>query len=119
MATYDEPARPLEFLSSEANGSRSREKGTVSSGNGTLLPGRVMAKLSGEWVPYNNAAGDSSNVAAGILAYGVDATNDVAATLIVRDAEVVSSLLGWGSNDGTGITAGTADLLALGIIVRA
>jgi hypothetical protein len=49
----------------------------------------------------------------------VDATGgDKDGAIIRRDAEVDGDLLNWGANDGTGITAGIADLLALGIIVR-
>lgn len=74
----------------------------------------VKAAL-GEYVPYDDAGTDDGRRAASAIVYAsVDATEiDVQATAIVRDAEVTERLL-------TGLDAnGTADLAALGIIVRA
>lgn len=73
----------------------------------------TVAAGSGKYVAYNDAAVDGSEVAAGIL-YGPvdDLAADQTAVAIVRHAEVVGSLL-TGNN-----AAGTADLLALGILVR-
>lgn len=68
---------------------------------------------SGKYVAYSNAATDGSEVAAGIL-YGPveDLAADQIAVAVVRHAEVIGTLLT--GNDA----AGTADLLALGILVR-
>lgn len=68
----------------------------------------------GEWVAYDDdGADDGRRAATGILYGNVDATSaDARAVAIVRDAEVIESLL-------TGLdAAGKADLLALGIIAR-
>lgn len=73
----------------------------------------VLAGL-GEWVPYDDdGANDGRRAAAGVLWAGVDATeNDVQAVAIVRDAEVIDSLL-------TGLDeAGRADLKAAGVLIR-
>lgn len=122
MATTNEPGRPLEFMISEANGRRSREQITLVSGAGALKAGTVLGKISasGKYQTYDNASGTAAvNVGAAILCYDVDATSaDQLAAVIVRDAEVHSAGLLWGTNDGAGITAGKADLLALGVIVR-
>ncbi len=122
MATTNEPGRPLEFMISEANGQRSREQITLVSGAGALKAGTVLGKISasGKYQTYDNGSGTAAvNVGAAILCYDVDATSaDQLAAVIVRDAEVHSAGLLWGTNDGAGITAGKADLLALGVIVR-
>lgn len=68
----------------------------------------------GEWVAYDDdGANDGRRAATGILYGNVDATSaDARAVAIVRDAEVIESLL-------AGLdAAGKADLLALGIIAR-
>ncbi len=68
----------------------------------------------GEWVPYDDdGIDDGRRACTGILYGPVDArTSDAKAVAIVRDAEVSDAKLT--GND----TNGTADLLALGIIVR-
>lgn len=73
----------------------------------------TVAAGSGKYVAYNDAAVDGSEVAAGVL-YGPvdDLAADQTAVAVVRHAEVIGSLL-TGNN-----AAGTADLLALGILVR-
>ncbi|OLU15336.1 head decoration protein [Pseudomonas sp. PA1(2017)] len=68
----------------------------------------------GEWVPYDDDGdNDGRRAASGVLWAGVDATeNDVQGVAIVRDAEVIDSLV-------IGLDApGQADLLAAGVIVR-
>lgn len=123
MATViTEGRRTAEFLVSEANGYLSREQVVVSSGEGALQPGTVLAKLTatGEYVVYDNAGTDGSETAAAILYAAVDATSaDAKAVIIARDAEVNGRLLVW----KTGLlaadkTAATADLKSAGIIVR-
>jgi hypothetical protein len=127
MATYNEPVRPLEFLVSEDNGAgqRSREKVTLLANQPALLPGTVMAKItaSGKYVAYDddqNGTTAGVGIAAGILCYPADAsTSDQEVTIIARDAVVQDALLVWeASNDAGEITAGKAELLALGIVIR-
>lgn len=123
MTTLTQGIETGEYLMSEGPGTRSRDAGVVTvSGNEVLRSGRVMAKLTatGKWVPYDNVGTDGSEVAAGVLLTPLlDGVNgDFAATLHVRDAEVITDRLSWGAVDGTGQTAGLADLKALGIIAR-
>lgn len=104
-----------EFILSEGNGSISREAITVAAAAGAMSDGTVLGKItaSGKYKEYNNANADGSEVAAGIL-YGnlPDSAADQKAVAFVRYAEVMASAL-------TGLdTPGTADLAALGVIVR-
>lgn len=110
----NEPSHAGEFLYAEANGTLSRERIVIASGQGVLKAGTVMGKLTGgNYVAYNNAASNGSQVAVGILYDGVDATSATAqGVLIARHAEVVEAAL-------TGLdTDGKADLAALQIIFR-
>lgn len=115
MTTLNEGRHTGEHLLSEANGTRSREKVTVTQ-TGTAMPaGTVLAKLTatGKYVAYDDVGTDGSEVAAGVL-YGnlAAATGDVKAVVHVRDCEVnLACLTGHNAN-------ATADLAALGIIVR-
>lgn len=89
------------FIKSEANGDLSRETVTIASGNGKLLAGTVLGKItaSGKYKPYDNDAADGTQTAAAILVYDVDATSaDVAAVVIVRLAEVWTSRLQWAAS---------------------
>lgn len=109
------------LLLSEAEGHRSRENVTIVSGQ-DLKYGDVVGKVSGsgKYAIYNNGASDGTEAAVGVLIGGdVDATDgDLPGAILVRDAEVNQDLLGWGANDSTGITAGKAELVALGILLR-
>lgn len=121
MATYTEPLRPLEFLI-DYHPHLSLEKVTIAANSGAMVAGRVLAKVtsSGKYVAYDNASGTAGiGTADAILMYDVaDSSSDQTVVVIERLAAVKSALLGWGSNDSTGITAGTADLLAKNIKVR-
>lgn len=108
------------FIVSEANGARSREQVTLVTGQ-VVEAGTVLGKItaSGKYAVYDNAAVDGTQAAAAIALSACDATSaDQDLVVILRDAEVNSDELDWGASDGTAITAGTADLLALGIILR-
>lgn len=111
-----EARRTGEFLLSEATGTRSREEVTIAAAAAALVAGTVVGKItaSGKYVAYSNGASDGSETAAGILYAAVaDSAADQKAVIIARDAEVAETHL-------TGSDAnGKADLLALGIIVRA
>lgn len=103
-----------EFLFAEANGTLSRERIVIASGEGVLKAGTVLGKLTGgKYAAYDNAASDGSQAAVGILYAGVDATSaDADGVLIARHAEVVEAAL-------TGLdAAGKTDLAALQIIFR-
>lgn len=106
---------------SEHNGHQSRENVVLVLGQ-NLKYGAVVGKITdgGKYAVYANGASDGSEVAAGILVGGdVNATDaDKPAVILVKDAEVNEDLVGWGASDSTGITAGKADLAALGIKFR-
>jgi hypothetical protein len=105
-----------EFLLSEGNGNISREQVVLSSTAAALVAGTVLGKItaSGKYVAYDEAGTDDGRrVAAGILYTNApDSASDQNVVAIVRYAEVKGA-------DLTGLDAnGTADLKALGIIVR-
>lgn len=121
MTTQSESFHDEEFLLSEANGNQSREEVTIVSGAGVLVAGTVLGKITsgGKYDAYDQQAGTGIEAAAGILCRKVDATDtDVLAAIIKRNAEVKADALTWPDGSPTDITAGVADLLALGIIVR-
>ena len=120
MTTFTQGVEHNEFLISEANGKQSREVVTVLIASaakyqsGTVL-GKVTA--SGKYVKYSNAASDGSETAVCVLMTPLmDGVNgDQKAVVLMRNAEVAGSML----NNGAGLdTAGVADLLARGILVR-
>lgn len=104
---------------SEADGTRSRETGTLATDTVAYLPGTVVALVSGEYVRH-----DGTNTVAGVLYEGTEAGEaDVSRTFHVRDCELNAAELQWTADGTTAlnasqITAGEAALAALGIIVR-
>lgn len=80
----------------------------------------TVAAGDGQYAQYDNTATDGTGVAAGVLyAAALDSTATQKAVIIARDAEVAGVHLTWdAANDAAAITAGKADLAALGIIVR-
>ncbi len=115
MSTQTQGPRACEFLLSEAPGTLSREEITIVSGSGVVEPGTVLAVVTatGKYAPYEDAAADGTETAAGVLIYQTDATSaDQSAVAIVRLAEVIDAKL-IGSD-----TNGLADLAALNIIAR-
>lgn len=122
MPVQNETARTGAAILSEGNGEISRDVVTISAGQ-NLQAGAVLGKVtaSGEYVAYNNAATDGSEVAAGVLYEAIDAT--AAAQLgvaITRLAEVNTNELVWGPGAATQADrdAAVADLAALNIIAR-
>jgi hypothetical protein len=104
-----------EFLLSEANGHYSRDKVTIVANSGDLVPGTLLGKItaSGKYKPYNNANADGSEVAKAVLYRHVPTSAaDQPAVVVARAAEVLGTALV--GNDAPG----TADLAAVGIIVR-
>lgn len=121
MTVLTEGRHALEFVYYEASGTRSRDNITVVTGQ-NLTAGTVVGIVtaSSKYAVYDDAAGDGTEVAAGILCYATDATAaDVKAVIIARDAEVNADELNWSGQAQPAIDAGVADLAALGIIVRA
>lgn len=117
--TYTEAAYTGEHIISEANGARSRETGTLASGN--LPAGAVLAlNGTGDYVPLAPAATDGTEVAKAVL-YGAADASDAPQpiTVHVRACEVHGALLTWPeSADEAAITSGTNDLVSLGVVVR-
>lgn len=118
--------RDLVFLLSEAEGSRSRSTGTVASGSGKLSSGTVLGRVTatGELVPSPDAeipGIEGAEVAAGILCYAVDATDQpIDVAIIDRSAEAKSSMLIFDPSvdDQTKMNAKYDQLDALDIRVR-
>ncbi|CCG09108.1 head decoration protein [Pararhodospirillum photometricum] len=121
MTTLTETLHAGAFLVSEGNGSISRERITVVSGQ-DLQAGAVLGKVtaSGKYAAYDNGASDGTQAAAGILFASVDASGgDAHGVAVVRLAEVAKAALVFGSGqDATAKTAAYADLAALTIIAR-
>ena len=125
MTTLNEGKHAGEFIVSEANVggtgvSRSRDAVTVVSGQ-NLIAGSVVGKItaSEKYAKYDNAAVDGTEVAAGILFDAVDAsTADADGVALVRDCEYHAGEVDWNTQDAAAQTAGTADLLAIGVIAR-
>ena len=123
MVTLTEGMHEGEFIGELAMGIGYHvDEVTLTSGQ-DLAAGAVVAKntATGKFVAYDNASATAGvNQAAGILLGAVDASaGDVTdARVVIRGPAVVNGNdLGWGGNDAAGITAGKADLLALGIKV--
>lgn len=92
----------------------------IVSGAGALTRGTVLGIVtaSGKYKVYDNAASDGSQVARGLLVTDVDATSgDVPVSMYVT-GEFNKDAVDWGTNDSTGITAGTADLEALNLYLK-
>ncbi len=108
-----------EFIISEANGSRSRESGTLTSGE-NLVAGAVLGIVANKYVEYDNAASSGAETAVAILFDAVDATDDDAdCVVLVRDAEVnASELIYEATQDQASIDASIVDLLTVGIVGR-
>ena len=122
MATSTETAvYTAEFIASEANGTRSRETGTVLSGE-VLSAGEIVQKNADDkWISVVGAL-DSDGLGGfdvGVSFRAVDATaGDVTgAVFITRDAELVDALLTYpdAGSDATEVAAVKAALRDQGI----
>lgn len=121
MTTLTEGRHTGEHIISEANGTRSRDVVTLIAGQ-NLQPGTVLGKITtgGKYTLLAPTATDGSQVAAAVLFAAVDATAaDKPAVVNSRDTEVVGAALTWSAGISAGQkTAATADLKALGIVIR-
>lgn len=121
MTVFTEGRHPAEYILSEANGYRTREVGTLLTGN-KLVPGTVLGRItaSGKLTVLTPGASDGSQTAAGVLYDNVDATAaDKPAVYHARDAEVNGLALTWPAGiSAPNKTAAITALAALGIIVR-
>jgi len=119
MTIKTETIHAGEHLLSEGNGNISRESIVIASGANVLLPGTALGKItaSGKYIAYDDSASDGSEVAAGILFDGVDASSaDQDAVAHVRDCVIAKADITWAVPGDE--TSGTADLLVNHVIVR-
>ena len=121
MASIVEGLHPGEGVISEASGARSRDVGTLITGQ-DLDSGTVLGEITvgGKFTQLAPAAVDGSEVAAGILYYPVDASGaDAACVVWARDIEVHGASLVWPAGiTGPEQAAAEAELKAAHIIVR-
>lgn len=125
MAQYSEPQKVGDVLKREYDKLLNREQVTYAQGSASVL-GTVLGKVTatGKYVPLAPAAADGSQNAVGILLQAVDTTvtgtnADTIVAIEARGPSVVeSSALNWGAATAPQIAAATAQLVALGIIVR-
>lgn len=109
------------FIVSEANGTLSRERGVLASGQ-NLTAGAVLGKITatGHYRAVQPGATDGSEVASSILCRTTDATaSTVEVAMFVRLGELKSVLLMWPASitSGQKITA-IAQLATAFVIVR-
>jgi Bacteriophage lambda head decoration protein D len=121
MTAKLESSHPGEYLLNEFDPNHNRDVITLASGQ-DLKGGAVLGKLSsGKFAAYDNGASDGSETAAGVLWDDTDATDgDVECVAHVRGPVIVKKPeLKWadGQSDSD-ITAGLADLTAIGIVAR-
>lgn len=123
MTTFTENAGNAAFILTEANGQRSRENGTLVSGQNLAAGAVLMDNGAGKLTALTSSgtSGDLDGAAVGILINATDATlGDVGASYIARDAEVNFKVLVHPpeSTDGGEEAAVKATLKLLGIICR-
>lgn len=84
-----------------------RRKGTILSGQGVLVRGTLLGKItaSGKWVKSLSASSDGSQDPRGILLHDVDATSADAEAIIARAGDFAIA----GITFGTGHTAASVD----------
>ncbi len=112
------------FVVSEAQGLRSRDEGVVAPGT-ALRSGQLTAKRDSDntyitWNPTGTPPG--AGQVRGLVYADSGATGTgtpaVRGAWIARDAEVNADEIDWNGATSAQVTAGTAALLALGIIPR-
>jgi hypothetical protein len=110
-----------EFIASEANGTQSRDLGTLASGQ-TLQAGTVLGRITtgGNLTQWNPGAADGSQNAMGVLYDNVDASaGAVTVVFIARMAEVNDKELVWfATATAPQKAAARTALQALTILVR-
>lgn len=122
MTTFTETLGACGFIISEAAGNRSRDNVTLDDSVATaMVPGTVLGKQSsgGHYAAYDQQASDGTQTAAAILLNYASVTSaDQVVAVLNCDAEVNGDELTWLTGSPADVTAGVADLLALGIKVR-
>jgi hypothetical protein len=123
MPSQTEARHAGSFIISEGPGHYSRENITILAGEGQLVAGQVIGKVTvgGKYRSADPTNADGSQGAAAILFDAVDASGaDVEAVAIVRAAEVNGNVLTYDAAVDTDAEKATqiAALAAAGIIVR-
>jgi hypothetical protein len=124
MPTFTEAVRAGEFIISDAPGRQSYDKVTIAAGGGLMVAGTVLGLVTatGKYKLHDNQtpAVDGTQTAVAVLYDDVDATADVTATIVNRQAEVNGAQLTWKSTiSAPNKVLGIAQLAANGhIIVR-
>lgn len=114
MAAVNDTYRTAEFLVSEANGYRSRDKITITTADADWPAGTVLAVVSGDYKVYEgNSTIAGYNDAVGILYEGIGSGESGKRTIINADAEV--KLAALTTTDATGLET---QLAKLGIKAR-
>ena len=112
---------PAEFIISEAQGTRSRDVGTLASGN-NLVAGAVLGIVtaSGKYAEHDPAQTDGTEDAVAVLYADIDASAaDADCVVVSRDTEVDGNQLAWITGISAGDkTDGITSLLGKGIVVR-
>lgn len=117
--TYTEGVHTGEHVLSEANGDRSRELGTLASGN--HVAGTVLAlNADGDYVQLAPTATDGTETAVAVLYDNVDASEAPQPCVVhARDCTVHGAMLTWpAAATAPQIATGTEELAALHIIIR-
>ncbi|MCF1744219.1 head decoration protein [Paradevosia shaoguanensis] len=118
--------RDLDFVLSEASGTRSYETVTIKAGAGKLKPGTVLGKITtgGKYIPSPDAevvGSEGAETAVAVLGYGTDATtDDTLAVVMKRDGEVKKPMLVFAASVNTDnkVAAKLAQLAAANIHAR-
>ena len=111
MTTITETRHAGEFIMSEANGHRSRETGTLKTGQDVVAGTVMQLDGTGDMIAWD----DTSEEACGIILATMDVDADTPAAYLARDAEVNANLLEYGE---AALADVEATLALLGIIVR-
>ena len=115
-----EPRRTGDAIISEGNGSISRERVTIESGQ-NLGANAVLGQITGnsQWTAVDPGAADGSEVARGMLIKAVDASAAAGSGVIIRRlAELANEDLDWGTLNAGQITTARGQLESENIIVR-
>lgn len=119
MTVYTEGTHAAEFILSEANGNRSRDNGTLASGQNLTAGTVVQWNADNKLVVFDgtrDSGGGLDPQAAGILIYDGDASDgDLEVAYLARDCEVNVNLITFPAlhQDDT-----VASLKTIGIVAR-
>ena len=121
--TLNSPVYVADWLKYESPNYHSRDTATIAAGNGVLVSGTVLGKLSasGKYVPSAASAADGSQTAVACLITPVDTTSaDQKAVILTRHADVSHAGITYGPtiNDATKRAAVQSQLAAVGIVTR-